>query len=464
MQARRMTITGDKAEPKGVLWTPEHRVTTIGLLLMVTLIAFESMGVATAMPTMVADLDGLALYAWPFTTFLVASVVATVLSGRLGDRKGPAPALLAGTALFAVGLLVAGLAHDMPLLLLGRALQGFGSGLLLVSVSLLIALTFSDRERPVIYAANAAAWVLPAVIGPSIAGVVTVSVGWRWVFLGLIPLTAVGVALLVVVTRKLPRHVPGESARRAGVVPAVVAALGVAALTWAAQHPSLAALAYGGAGLVALAYALRKLLPAGTLTSRPGLPTVIASRGLIAGAYAGMEAYLPLTMTEVHGYSPALAGLPLTVTALGWSAGSMLQGRMLDWSREASLRTGFALVAAGLAIFVFVPLPSFPAWMAFVASAVGGSGMGIAMPAISVLLLRYSPEAERGFNTSALQLGDWVGSALTIGLGGVLLASLASAKEPTVAILVLSVLLTGIALLGVRLTGRWPSAMSGATR
>ncbi|EMD24856.1 MFS transporter [Amycolatopsis azurea DSM 43854] len=457
-----MTITGDKAEPKGVLWTPEHRVTTIGLLLMVTLIAFESMGVATAMPTMVADLDGLALYAWPFTTFLVASVVATVLSGRLGDRKGPAPALLAGTALFAVGLLVAGLAHDMPLLLLGRALQGFGSGLLLVSVSLLIALTFSDRERPVIYAANAAAWVLPAVIGPSIAGVVTVSVGWRWVFLGLIPLTAVGVGLLVVVTRKLPRHVPGESARRAGVVPAVVAALGVAALTWAAQHPSLAALAYGGAGLVALAYALRKLLPAGTLTSRPGLPTVIASRGLIAGAYAGMEAYLPLTMTEVHGYSPALAGLPLTVTALGWSAGSMLQGRMLDWSREASLRTGFALVAAGLAIFVFVPLPSFPAWMAFVASAVGGSGMGIAMPAISVLLLRYSPEAERGFNTSALQLGDWVGSALTIGLGGVLLASLASAKEPTVAILVLSVLLTGIALLGVRLTGRWPSAMSVA--
>ncbi|MEV6908205.1 MFS transporter [Amycolatopsis sp. NPDC051071] len=459
-----MTITGDETKPKGVLWTPEHRVPTIGLLLMVTLIAFESMGVATAMPTMVADLDGLALYAWPFTTFLVASVVATVLSGRLGDRKGPAPALLAGTALFAVGLLVAGLAQDMALLLLGRGLQGFGSGLLMVSVSLLIALTFSDRERPVIYAANAAAWVLPAVIGPSIAGVVTVSVGWRWVFLGLIPLTGIGLALLVVVAGKLPVHVPGESAVRAGVVPAVIAALGVAALTWAAQHPSLVALAYGVAGLVALAYALRKLLPAGTLTSRPGLPTVIASRALIAGAYAGMEAYLPLTMSEVHGYSPAFAGLPLTVTALGWSAGSMLQGRFLDWSREASLRAGFALVATSLAIFAVVPLPSFPGWMAFVASAIGGAGMGIAMPAISVLLLRYSPEAERGFNTSAMQLDDWVGSALTIGLGGVLLASLASAKEPSVAILVLSVLLTGLALLGVRLTGRWPSDMSAATR
>ena len=181
-------------------------------------------------------------------------------------------------------------------------------------------------------------------------------------------------------------------------------------MTWAAQHQSLLALVYGTAGLVALGYALRTLLPTGTLSSRPGLPTVVASRALIAGAYAGMEAYLPLTMSAVHGYSPALAGLPLTITALGWSAASAAQGRYLNWSREASLRTGFWLVAAGLVCFGLVSQPWFPAWPAFVACAVGGAGMGIAMPAISVLLLRYSPEGERGFNTSAMQLADWVGS------------------------------------------------------
>ncbi|WIX79018.1 MFS transporter [Amycolatopsis carbonis] len=441
---------------RSVLWSREHRLTTIGLLLVVTLVAFENMGVATAMPTLVAELHGLALYSWPFTTFLIASVVATVLSGRMGDRRGPAPALLAGPALFAAGLVVAGTATSMPTLLAGRALQGLDSGFLLVAVSLLIALTFTDRERPVIYAANAAAWVLPAVIGPSVAGLITVSIGWRWVFLGLVPLVAIGVALLVVVVRGLPDHVPAAEARRAGVVPAVIAALGVAALTWAAQHPSPLALAYGAVGLVALGLALRKLLPTGTLTFRPGLPTVVASRALLSGAYAGMEAYLPLTMSAVHGYGPALAGLPLTITALGWSAASGLQGRFLDWSREATLRIGFALVAAALVGFGFVALPWCPAWLAFVICAIGGAGMGIAMPAISVLLLRYSPEGERGFNTSAMQLADWVGSALLIGLGGVLLAVVASAIHPSPAMAILAVALVLLASLGVRVTGRWP--------
>ncbi|MEV6444305.1 MFS transporter [Amycolatopsis sp. NPDC051716] len=453
-----MASTIDSApRRRSVLWSAENRLTTIALLLVVTLVAFESMGVATAMPTLVADLHGLSLYSWPFTIFLISSVVATVLSGRIGDRRGPAPALLAGPILFAAGLVVAGTASAMPTLLLGRALQGFGAGLLLVSVSLLIALTFTDHERPVIYAANAAAWVLPAVIGPSVAGVVTVSVGWRWVFLGLVPLVAVGVLMLVVVVRRLPAHEPATGGRRASVTQAIIAALGVAALTWAAQHQSLVALGYGTVGLIALGYALRTLLPSGTLTSRPGLPTVIASRALIAGAYAGMEAYLPLTMSAVHGYSPALAGLPLTITALGWSAASAAQGRYLDWSREASLRTGFWLVAAGLVGFGLVSQPWFPGWVAFVACAVGGAGMGIAMPAISVLLLRYSPEGERGFNTSAMQLADWVGSALLIGLGGVLLGAVGSVFDPSPAMTLLTVALVALAVVGVRLSGRWPS-------
>ncbi len=450
-----MTSTIDPVPVRrSVLWSAEHRLTTIALLLVVTLVAFENMSVATAMPTLVVDLHGLSLYSWPFMIFLISSVVATVLSGRIGDHRGPAPALLAGPALFAAGLLVAGTATGMPTLLLGRALQGFGSGLLLVSVSLLIALTFTDHERPVIYAANAAAWVLPAVIGPSVAGVLTASVGWRWVFLGLVPLVVVGVAMLLVVVRRLPAHVPATGGPRAGVFQAVIAALGIAALTWAAQHQSLLALGYGTAGLVALGYALRKLLPVGTLTSRRGLPTVVASRALIAGAYAGMEAYLPLTMSAVHGYSPALAGLPLTITALGWSAASAAQGRYLNWSREASLRTGFWLVAAGLVCFGLVSQPWCPGWTAFVACAVGGAGMGIAMPAISVLLLRYSPESERGFNTSAMQLADWVGSALLIGLGGVLLGAVGSVLDPSPAMALLTVALIALALVGVRLTGR----------
>ncbi|NIH84993.1 MFS transporter [Amycolatopsis granulosa] len=439
----------------GVLWTAEHRTTTVASLLVVTLIAFENMGVATAMPTMVAELDGQRLYAWPFTAFLVASVVSTVLSGRFCDRRGPAVPMLAGPALFLAGLVVAGTAPSMTLLLAGRVLQGLGSGTVLVAVALLIALVYTDRERPVIYAANAAAWVLPAVVGPTVAGLVTEHLGWRWVFLGLAPLAVLGLAMLVPVARRLT-HVAAPEQRRAGFVVALGAAAGVAALTWAAQHPSPGALGYGAAGLVVLALAVRRLVPPGTVTARPGLPTVVASRALLGGAFAGMEAYLPLAMARVHGYSPALAGLPLTASALSWSAASAVQGRHPDWSRETLLRTGFGMVAAGVALFGFVVQPWFPGWLAFVACLITGAGMGIAYPSITVLLMRFSPEHERGFNTSAMQLGDWVTSALTVGFGGVLLGLLASAGHPAPALGVLALTLAGLALLGVVVTRRWP--------
>ncbi|WP_236794849.1 MFS transporter [Amycolatopsis sp. GM8] len=442
---------------RGVLWTPAHRTITVASLLVVTLIAFESMGVATAMPTLVAALDGQALYSWPFTAFLIASVIATVLSGRWCDRRGPSLALIAGPAIFLAGLVLCGNAQNMAMLLGGRVLQGLGAGTVLVAVSLLIALVYTDRERPVMYAANAAAWILPAVIGPSIAGLITQQFGWRWVFLGLVPLALLGLVLLIPISRRLGPPEPAERQRGASTAAAFSAALGVAALTWAAQHPSPLAIAYGAGGFVALCFALRKLLPPGTVTARLGLPTVVASRALLGGAYTGMEAYLPLTMAQVHGYSPALAGLPLTVAALGWSAASAVQGRNPDWSREASLRIGFVLVAVSLVLLGFVSQPWFPGWVAFVAGVIGGAGMGTGYPAITVLLFRFSPVAERGFNTSAMQLGEWVGSALTVGLGGVLLGLLASAAHPSNAVVALATVLTGIALLGIFITRRWPT-------
>src|SRR4051812_49500192 len=107
-----------------------HRLTSAGLLMLVTFIAFEAMAVGTAMPTLVAELDGLAWYAWPFSAYLVASVVGMVVGGDLGDRRGPRTALVAGAGVFGVGLLAAGLAGHMALLVAARAVQGLGGGLI----------------------------------------------------------------------------------------------------------------------------------------------------------------------------------------------------------------------------------------------------------------------------------------------------------------------------------------------
>ena len=109
--------------PPGVI-DGAHRRTTVGLLLLVTFVAFEAMAVATAMPTAVADLSGLAWYGWAFTAFLVAQVVGMVLGGDLGDRRGPRAALLWGAGTFAVGLLVAGTAVDMAVMISGPTSAG----------------------------------------------------------------------------------------------------------------------------------------------------------------------------------------------------------------------------------------------------------------------------------------------------------------------------------------------------
>ena len=186
------------------LWAPERRGATVGVLLLVMLAAFESMGVTTALPTIVRDLHGEALYSWPFTMFLAAQVVGNVVSGRVCDRRGPAPMLMLGPLLFALGLLVAGTAGSMAQLLAGRALQGFGGGAEVVAVYVMIAAVYPERDRPVVIGAMSAVWVVPSLVGPAVAGLLTQYVNWHWVFLGLLPFELIGWVLVVAVVRRLP--------------------------------------------------------------------------------------------------------------------------------------------------------------------------------------------------------------------------------------------------------------------
>lgn len=442
--------TDQQASP---LWTKRNRLATLGMVLVVTIAAFENLGVGTAMPTMLADLHGTSLYSWPFTANLAASVVATVLSGRLCDRYGPALALITGPSLLLVGMLVAGTAQGMPQLLTGRVLQGFGIGLEIVAVYVLVAAIYPPRARPAAFGLLAAAWVVPSLVGPTAAGLVTQHLGWRWVFLGLVPLALAGVLMLVPTVRALPKMDPATvtaptGRRRWLPLAALAAGFGLTALTWAAQHPSIGTLWLGLAGIAAIAPALRVLLPVGTLTARPGLPATVLARGLFAGAFFGVEAYLPLTLTSVHGFSPAFAGLPLTVGALGWSAMSHWQGRRPRSDRTRLIRGSFVVMALSVAGMALVGPDWGLAWLALPLWFATGAAMGTAYPVIGVLALELADDGERGFASSALQVADMLFAAVTIGLGGVLLAAIASAAHPTAAVVVLALVMACLAVLG----------------
>ncbi|HEX2263623.1 MAG TPA: MFS transporter, partial [Pseudonocardiaceae bacterium] len=161
-----MTAVPTPPAIRSELFGPSRRGTTTGLVLLISLVAFEAMGVGTAMPALVADLGAIPLYAWPFVSFMAAAVFGTVLGGRWSDRVGPRVPLIASPLLFGIGLLVAGTANSMAQLLAGRVLQGLGAGALTVAGYVLIAAIYPERARPAVFGLLASAWVLPSLIGP----------------------------------------------------------------------------------------------------------------------------------------------------------------------------------------------------------------------------------------------------------------------------------------------------------
>ena len=440
-----------------------HRSTTVGLLVLVTFVAFEAMAVATAMPTAVTELDGLAWYGWPFTAFLVAQVVGMVVGGEVGDRRGPRAALLWGVAVFAAGLLASGLAADMALFVLGRAVQGLGGGLISVSLYVVAGAAYAPRLRPALFGALSAAWVVPALVGPLVAGVLTAAATWRLVFLGILPLVAAGLVLVLPALRTLavPSTAPAAAGGRRWW--AVLSGVGVGSLQYAGQRLDLLAVPIAVAGAAALLLGLRRLLPRGTGRAVRGLPSVVASRGLLAGAFFGVESLIPFSLTTLHGYPATAAGVPLTAAALGWSAASALQGRRPDLSRVRLLQAGFVLVTVGVAGTALVAVPGLHGWATYATWAIAGTGMGLGMSSVGVLLLEQSPEHRRGTDSASLQIADVTGSAVCIGGVGVLLAAATAGALPlTLAVLVAVGALTGVAVVGALVAGRCRMVDDGA--
>jgi MFS family permease len=409
------------------LWSRPYRALTIGALMLVAQSAFEYIAVATAMPTVARSLHGLNLYALAFGAPLAAAIVATVASGQWCDRYGPLKPLWSGVLVFVAGLLMAGLAPTMALLVVGRAMQGFGAGVLYVALYVMVGRVYPQELRPRVFAAFAAAWVLPSVVGPAIAGFLVQFVSWRAVFLGVVLLAIPSMMLVLPALRGMgtppSERAPPSDGTRGRILWALIAGSSVALLHVAGQIPGRAAALLMSGGLAAAFYSAQRILPPGTLAMRPGLPAVIALRGLAAAAFFGAEAFVPLMMTTERGLSPTLAGSALTIGALGWAAGSWYEGRQATASaRHSALRRGMMVMVAGLAAQPIVLIPGAPLFASIAGWGVAGLGMGMMYPILSTLTLELSPLKAQGANSSALQLADAMATSSVLALGGALLA------------------------------------------
>jgi MFS family permease len=403
------------------LFAPGRRAACIGAVALISMLAFESIAVATAMPAVAGALDGLPLYALAFGATLATSVLGMTAAGQLCDKRGPYRAALAGLAVFLAGLLLAGWATSMATLVAGRALQGLGSGVLGVTLYVGVGRVVPQPLHPKLFALFAGAWVVPGLVGPALASFLVQALGWRAVFLVVAAAVPVAAMLMLPALRRVGSGT-GEELRWGAMRWALLASAGALALHGASQQGGLGAGLLFATGLVGAGFAARRLLPAGTLMAARGLPTVILLRGLIAAAFASAEAFLPLLLTGHFGWSLTQAGIALSAGAVTWSIGSAVQARVhREAARRRLLPAGFALAAAGLAV-VMAPLLSaaLPAGLVLLGWVGVGLGIGMSFPMLSVLLLKLSPPASQGSNTSALQLADALVSSAALALAGLL--------------------------------------------
>lgn len=430
-----MTAVGHAPER---LWFGPHGRVVAGIFSLAFLVAFESLAVATIMPVVADELDGLGLYALAFAAPTAVAVISMTIAGPTMDRRGPGTALRIGVGVFALGLVMAGLAPTMEVFLAGRAVQGLGIGFVGVGLYVTIGQVFPEEMRARVFTVMTSAWVLPALVGPVVAGTIADLVGWRWVFLG-VPLIAIGSLLLIWEALSRLDGDPTVATDRRRLWWGTLTAAGILSVSIAGQRtvgwwPLLLV-----ASLALIAAYGPRLLPPGTWRARRGLPSIIATRSLLSAGFFGAETYVPLSLVQHRGLSLSEAGLLLTSAAVLWFSGSYVAANVPALSsKPLRVRLGAACVLIGTSAGFMTLSASVPVLVIAAVWSVGGLGMGLAASTLGVLLLDHSAAGEQGANSAAMQTSDAVAQSLVLAIGSVVFAIMLANDEMTGYVLVFS--------------------------
>lgn len=404
---------------------------TLGLILTIVAVAFQALAVATILPAIVDDLGGINLYGWAFSAYLLTQLVGIVIGGLISDSRGPALPFAIGVVFFSAGLLLGGFASSMEMLILGRALQGFGGGCIYSSAYVGIGRGFPAAAKPRMLALMSTGWVVPGLIGPAISGLMAEAFGWRSVFLVLTPMALLAALLALPSLRQVPRGTQHPQAKQRVLLSIALSVGAGLVLGSAGASSTLIAAGMILVGAVLAVPSLRKLLPDGTLRAAPGLPAAIATMGLINLAFFGVDAFVPLMLVEVRGASIGFAGLALTAGTIAWSSGSWIQARIsMRVSRRTMEWIGLTLISAAIVITAFVLLPQAPIVLGPIGWGLAGLGMGFAYITLNLTMLELAEPGQEGNASSSMQLASVLGSGVGTGIGGALVAVMHAQGNP----------------------------------
>lgn len=402
-------------------------------MLSTALVALDATIIATASATIARDLGGFEQLPWLFSTYLLAQAVGTPLSGRLADVLGRRRMMLAGVALFFVGSVICGAAWSMGVLIAGRVLQGLGAGAVM-PVSLTIAAdiyTLEERAKTQGYLASV--WAISSVVGPTLGGVFSEFVSWRWIFFVNVPLCALAAWTLVRRYHESPREGGREpidylgAALLAGGSTFLLLGLLEGGTTWAWDSSESVAILVAAAGLLA-GFVLRvrgAAHPVVDLTVlRRRVIAVPSAASLMVGVIVlGLATYIPIYAQGVLGVGPLVAGFTLAAMMVGWPLSATNAGSVyLRIGFRLTAMIGSTLVLAGLALALLLDASTAIVAVAGVCFLVG-AGMGLTAVPTLIAAQSASAFAERGAVTGTNMFARSLGSAVGVAVCGAIVNS-----------------------------------------
>lgn len=361
-------------------------VVVAALLLSMFMAAMEATVVATAMPTVIAELGGIRLYGWVGASYLLASTVTVPLYGKLADRRGRKPILLLGITLFLIGSLASGLAGSIEQLIAFRAIQGLGAGAMQPIVLTIIGDLYTPAERGRVQGWFGALWGFAGISGPLVGGAIVAAASWRWIFLINLPFGLASAAVLVLAFREPRRERATAPLDLLGAVSILVASL---SLLLAASGVAPLPMAALGAVLLVLFVGVERraadpIFPIPLVTRRLIAVNTVGSL-LLGAAMMGVLHFLPLHVQGVLFGMPTEAGLVIAPMLVGWPIASAITSRLLvRTGYRRPLWLGAALAALGLVVLVLLAGARAPSVFLGVSMFVFGFGMGLANTAILI--------------------------------------------------------------------------------
>ena len=432
MTARTATFD-DEAHPMGSLSQREKLLAFGGVLTVLFLTSLNLTVVGTALPRIIAELQGFQLYAWAFTAYSLTQTVSLPVYGRLSDLYGRKKVLLFGILLFSGASTLGGFAQDMPQLIIVRALQGLGGGALTSMSFSAIGDIFTPRERGKYNGFTGAVFGISSVVGPLVGGLITDTIGWRWVFFVNVPIALVA---FFVISRFFPGptsrgrgrvDLPGTVLLVLGVVPLLLAlTFGGVDFAWTSA-PMLAL--FGVAVVMLVGFVIRQ-----RLTSDPILDlklfqdrtfTAANIGGFLTGAgMFGAIIYLPLYIQGVQGASAAASGFALAPLMLGMVASSTIAGLLVSRTGRYKrlILLGLAIMVVGFTLVATLKVNSAMIWtVAFYVLL--GLGIGPTNSLFVLAVQNAFPIGQLGTVTSANMFFRQMGGTLGVAVFGAMVAA-----------------------------------------